>query len=324
MKKVILFVVFCFLALAIVAQTETFDITSYVPPKGWEKKPAGSAVQFIKEDPVKNIYGVLTLYKSSPSTASAKDNFDMAWASLVKEIVTVATDPEMQAVAMEDGWEIQSGYAAFESDGNKGIVLLVTTTGFEKMINLIILTNTDEYEKNITGFIESISLKKPKQAPQQVIDNNSKAAFIGSWGKSNAVGQLYNRFGNYSYNKQQYTFNANGTYSFTGKNYSESSSETLLTRESGTYIVNGNNLTLTPNNCVLEAWTKRNGADNWNQLVKSQKRPLEKTTYQYKIEENNLVLQTQLTTTRDGKFNTGNSYVYGPPGTFTAIKLPGE
>lgn len=93
-----------------------------------------------------------------------------------------------------------------------------------------------------------------------------------------------------------------------------------MTRESGTYTVTGNNVTLTPNNCVLEAWTKRNGGDNWNQLVKSQYRPLEKTTYQYKIEGNNLVLQTQLTTTRDGNFNTGNSYVYGPPGTFMVIK----
>jgi hypothetical protein len=114
MKKMISFAIFCLLALAAIAQTETFDITSYTPPKGWKKQPGESAVQFIREDSIKNIYGIVTLYKSVPSTVNAKDNFDMAWASLVKELVTVTTNPEMQPVAMEDEWEIQSGHAAFE------------------------------------------------------------------------------------------------------------------------------------------------------------------------------------------------------------------
>ena len=75
---------------------------------------------------------------------------------------------------------------------------------------------------------------------------------------------------------------------------------------------------------MIEAWSKKNGGDNWNQLKTSQKRILEKTTYQFSIVERNLVLQTAKETVRDGRFSSGTQYSYGPPGTFTAIKLPGE
>ena len=43
---------------------------------------------------------------------------------------------------------------------------------------------------------------------------------------------------------------------------------------------------------MIEAWSKKNGADDWSQLKSTQKRPLEKTTYQFSIADNNLLLQT--------------------------------
>jgi hypothetical protein len=160
------------------------------------------------------------------------------------------------------------------------------------------------------------------QVQQTTINNNSP--IIGAWGKSNTVGQINNRFGNYSYNKQQYTFNANGTYYFNAKNYGEQYNETILIKESGTYLIDGNKLTITPKRSVIEAWSKKNGSDNWNQLKSSQARKLETATYQFSIADKNLQLQIAAATERDGFFNSENTYSYGPPGTFTAIKLPGE
>ena len=160
MKKVLLFFVCCAVVSISVAQKETFDITTYTLPKGWKKQPAEAAIQFSKQDAAKGTYCLITLYKAVPGTANSKENFDMAWASLVKEMVAVAAEPEMQKPETEDGRETQSGYAAFESGGNKGVVILVTSSGYKKMVNLIILTNTDVYEKEMTAFIESISFKK--------------------------------------------------------------------------------------------------------------------------------------------------------------------
>jgi hypothetical protein len=162
MKKVALLFTLLVYGTFVFAQKETFDITTFSAPKAWKKQPGESAIQFTKEDTVKRIYCLITLYKSVPSTANAKENFEMAWASVVKEMVTVSKAPEMQPAETDASWEILSGHAPFENDGNKGIVILVTASGFGKMVNLVMLTNTDAYENEMTAFIESISLKKPE------------------------------------------------------------------------------------------------------------------------------------------------------------------
>ncbi len=39
---------------------------------------------------------------------------------------------------------------------------LYTISGYGKMVNVMILTNTQAYEANIAAFVESITLKKPE------------------------------------------------------------------------------------------------------------------------------------------------------------------
>ena len=112
------------------AQQQTFDITTFTLPPEWKKQATTNAIQLSKEDPATGTYCLITLYKAIPGTTDAKENFDLAWESLVKEMVTVSTQPEMEPAATEDGWEIQSGYAPFESDGNKGIAALYFPTIF--------------------------------------------------------------------------------------------------------------------------------------------------------------------------------------------------
>jgi hypothetical protein len=154
------------------SQQQTFDIINFTPPKDWQKKTAegGGGLQFSTEDAAKGTYCIFTLFKAIPATANAKNNFDAAWTDLVKGMVTVSADPKMTEPATEEGWEAQSGYAPFESEGTKGVVVLVTSTGFGKMINIIILTNTDVYEKEMTAFLESVSFQKENMAPEKTSD----------------------------------------------------------------------------------------------------------------------------------------------------------
>ncbi len=161
MKYTFIFFIAFLSVLVSFAQKSTFDISTFTTPKGWIKEASESAVQFKKEDAAKGTYCLMTLYKAVPGTTNSKENFDLAWSSIVKEMVTVTIEPEMQSPANDKGWELQSGYAPFESEGSKGVVLLVTSTGFEKMVILIIITNTNVYEKEVDAFIASVSLKKP-------------------------------------------------------------------------------------------------------------------------------------------------------------------
>ena len=107
-----------------------------------------------------NYNGMITLMKAVTGSANSKDNFNAAWETVVKEMVKVTSAPTMQPSSKENGWEAQSGYAPFEADGNKGIAILVTTSGYQKMVNILVLTNTDAYEKEVSSFLESVDLDK--------------------------------------------------------------------------------------------------------------------------------------------------------------------
>ncbi|MBK6938016.1 MAG: hypothetical protein IPH18_14900 [Chitinophagaceae bacterium] len=174
MKKISLLFPFVLSVLFSYAQTETFDITMYKAPKGWKKEKSESAIQFSKEEAAKGTYCMISLLKSVPGTTNSKENFEAAWETVVKGMVNVTTEPEMQTPNSENGWEAQSGYGSFEMEGNKGIVLLVTSTGFEKMVNIIILTNSDVYEKEMTAFLESVSFKKTNPVATKPATNPTK------------------------------------------------------------------------------------------------------------------------------------------------------
>ncbi|MGG9960543.1 hypothetical protein [Ferruginibacter sp. SUN106] len=161
MKK-ICFLFFLLAGAAIAfAQKETLDLTTYTVLKGWKKQLQGNVVQFIKQDKATGAYCAITLYKSVEASADAKKNFDDAWETIIKSLVTVKDAPQMQEPAKENEWDVQSGSANFEAEGSKGVVVLATVTGYQHMINLVIITNTGAYEKEVSAFMESLSFKKP-------------------------------------------------------------------------------------------------------------------------------------------------------------------
>jgi hypothetical protein len=161
MKNIFSFLLFLFPATILFAQKETFDITTYTAPKGWVKKKSDNAVQFSKEDASAGSYCMITLFKAIPGTEIAKENFDAAWEKVVKGMVSVTAAPIMKAGSKEDGWEAKSGYSSFDMGGTKGVALLVTSSGYEKMVNIVILTNSDAYESSMNDFLASVSFEKP-------------------------------------------------------------------------------------------------------------------------------------------------------------------
>ena len=253
MRNVIIFFLFFLSMTKLFAQQETFDIATYKAPKTWKKEKTESAIQFTKEDAAKGIYCMITLFKAVPATPNAKENFDLAWTSVVKEMVTVATPPEMQASAIENGWEAQSGYAPFEKDGNNGVVILVTSSGFDKMVNIIILTNTDVYEKDMTAFLESVSLKKPAAAVEQnnTQQNNKETNTQTAGSLTNYVWKSHqNRKdamgNNAGYSTNSYQFYSNGTYKFSNTTFQYYTPKYYMVNEEGTYQINGNKITIKP------------------------------------------------------------------------------
>jgi len=173
MKKIILLPILVILNTIVIAQKQTFDLTTFTPPTGWKKEITPSAVQYSKQELKTGNYCVLIVMKSIPGTADAKENFTAAWESIVKEMVAVSGSPTLQPSATENGWVTQSGFANFTDEGRTGIALLATSTGYDKMVNIVALTNTDTYQNELNSFFESIDIKKPTTQTTTVVKKTS-------------------------------------------------------------------------------------------------------------------------------------------------------
>jgi hypothetical protein len=242
-------------------QQETFDLITFTPPVGWKKEAKENVISYSKVNNNKKTWCQIGVYKSTVSKGNIQQDFDSEWQELIVKSYKPATKPELIPGTSDNGWDTQGGSAPFEYNG-KSIAMLVTMSGFGRCTSIVILTNTQDYQLQIQDFLGSVDLKKMEtvlvdKSQQPTDSNNQSTSIIGSWGKSNSVGQLYNKTGTYSYNKQQYTFSSNGTYFFNAKNYSEQYDETLLIKESGTYLINENKLTINPQKSVIEAWSKK-------------------------------------------------------------------
>ena len=245
---------FMLAAGAIAQRTDTFDIATFQAPNGWQRRAGADGIQFSIEDKATGTFCLISLLRSMPSLGSSKENFDAAWQTITKETVNVSAAPQMQAVGNKDGWEIVSGSAPFEKDGAKGVAVLVNATGHGKMMNVMVLTNSDVYENNISAFLESVSLKKPAvEIPTQTP--------VGGNGSQPSVTQFFwkqsqNRrdIGGYAgYSRNTYRFNANGTYEFSRVDFQNYTPKYYLENEEGTYKIAGNKITITPRKAIFSS-----------------------------------------------------------------------
>lgn len=159
-------------------KAETFDIITYKTPKGWQKENQTNALQFGKENADGGIC-LITLFKPLPANPDSKVNFESAWENIVEDVVTVSGSPQRQPAEVQNGWTLESGFANYESDGAKGIVMLLNLSGGNKMINILVLTNTDAFQNDIETFVDSIELPKiaagNNSAKTNPVENQTKA-----------------------------------------------------------------------------------------------------------------------------------------------------
>ena len=229
---------------------DSFDLATFQAPAGWDKQTGTHAIQFSTEDKTAGTFCLISLFKSVPGLSSSKENFDAAWQTIVKEAVNASSAPQFQPASTRDGWEIATGFGPFEKDGAKGAAILVTATGFGKMVNVLVLTNSDAYEKNIGAFLESVTLKKPPdevRPPAPVIQNGSQPSLAGNYWKQGGIrgGMLgHSGLATATFSKT-YQFLSDGTYKFFVENLQLAAPKYYLESEEGTYKVTGNRITIT-------------------------------------------------------------------------------
>jgi hypothetical protein len=322
--KQLLVVIVCFLSFSIssLAQTsETFDIATFQPPNGWKKQNKEGVVIFITSNQQKGTYAMITLYGSGESSGNAKSDFEGDWQEFIAGQLGIKGKPKIEPIKNSDGWDVVTGGTAFENEMGTSAVILSTYTGYGKKFSMAAVFNSQDDLPAIEVFASSVELKKTASSAQPVpVNHDGNASIQGTWGASASGVQKYDDYKNpyavnqYGYIVRQYTFNENGTYSYVSKTFQMTVDKLLLVKENGTFQISGSNIIVSPQNSVIQAWSKKDGTDKWGRLLTTQNRPLEKVTYQFTkhyfsgIQVWNLVLQAGSATERDGPFSSNNTF----------------
>ena len=183
MKKIFLLCSFYFLAYHLYAQKETFDITTYTPPKGWKKevKPSGIAYTFF--DKKDNTWCQITIYKNIPSKGSIEQDFNAAWQELIAVPYKTTEPPQGDSTVEADGWKIKAGAGKFIFNNANAMAVLTAFTGYSTTVDIVASTNAQRFIEAIETFNASIDLKKPTST--ETIDAKSNVQPLKNSSASN-------------------------------------------------------------------------------------------------------------------------------------------
>lgn len=139
---------------------EKFDIVSFKAPSGWQKSAGEDAIQFSKQEGTE--VGIMMLFRSVSTDKSPRQTFDASWESIVRGLFDKVDAPQMQPAAEQSGWTIENGSAVVEKTGTEAVANLISATGSGKVVNLLIIYNSESFQPAVDSFIASIVLPKLK------------------------------------------------------------------------------------------------------------------------------------------------------------------
>ncbi|MBS1576553.1 MAG: hypothetical protein JST09_14710 [Bacteroidetes bacterium] len=321
MKKVSLIITSLIIAISTFAQKQTFDIVSYESPKGWAEKQETSAMSYSKVDG--SNWAQIAIYNHTNSDGDIQADFNKEWNELMVAGKNISA-PEKTNPETQDGWTVISGSGTWQYNGAKVASILTVFSNNKVRLSVVCnatakaylqdyLTLIGSLKLDATGVTESPGTGNNTTAPAQ---NNNSNSIAGTWINSVSESRgLLNGFNMYTggYMRKEYVFKEDGTYMFRQKDWMAARDNIYFAYETGTYVVKGNQLTLTPKTGKAGWWNKDNvGHDvkKWGSYQKAEKYKLETVTYAFQFETSDygksLLLNYDKATQRDGDHPSGN------------------
>lgn len=169
MRSSVTIILIFFAQMLFAQKKETFDLATYTIPAGWQNKSTDYAAGYVMTNSQKGTYLQVGIYKSTASKGNVTADFESEWQDLIVKPYKPTTEPELTPSQSENGWDAQGGVAPFPFNGQQSLAMLVTMSGHGRCMSIVILTNTDEFQRSVDQFLESIDLKKPETNSQPVI-----------------------------------------------------------------------------------------------------------------------------------------------------------
>lgn len=160
---------------SLLAQKETFDLVTYTPPQGWEKQIKENLMLYTITDKKNNSWCQVGIVKSTNSKGSIEADFKSEWNELAVKNYNPTGEPQSGEVEEADGWKIKTGTGKFVFKNKDAVVMLITASGYQRCMSIIVITNSENYNAAITKTLESVEMVKPsnKTLPEQAITISS-------------------------------------------------------------------------------------------------------------------------------------------------------
>lgn len=162
MKKLWLVSTALVVALNMSAQTETFDISSYVLPQGWSRSETNGILLLQTRRTLlgRTEFCQIYLFPSRASQGDAAQNFDADWRTLIGGLgITGSASPQREQTP--DGWTVLTGSADTVRDRVRMRAILMTATGFGRAVNTMVVVSPNAYVKELEAFFQNLNFRKP-------------------------------------------------------------------------------------------------------------------------------------------------------------------
>ena len=145
------------------AQTETFDIATFVRPAGWSRAESNGilVLQDRKRVQGRVEFCQIYLFPSQSSKADATENFQAEWDSKVARTFGIDAKPSPQAQTNPEGWTAVSATGFVVWQGVPTEVVLVASTGFGRSASILVTLSPNTYQTELNTFFQNFDYHAP-------------------------------------------------------------------------------------------------------------------------------------------------------------------
>jgi hypothetical protein len=143
------------------SQSETFDIATFTRPAGWQRADSNGIV-IIYDHKTANGQTSFCQVFLFPSKAAANNlaaNFKAEWNSKVAKPTGNTTKPITATKINANGWTTVTGKSNITQNGLSYTCILVTNTGFNKVMSVMINIAGENYLPAVRQFLDQLELK---------------------------------------------------------------------------------------------------------------------------------------------------------------------
>lgn len=163
--------------------TQSFDMMTYLPPKGWTKEvKENQHTSFTTTNKKTKAYCQIFVLNSTKGTGNIDNDTKEEWQKLVASYYSLTDTAVFANVESNNGWQVQEAVAPFSFNNGISTVMMRSYSANERVASVVVVTNSTEYMPVIENFMNSVEMKKPESVTipdvsTPPIANNGNFAF---------------------------------------------------------------------------------------------------------------------------------------------------